>query len=69
MISILRIDKRYRFYSHGLFKYPDESIEEVSEHNLESMFSSLELKPGQRLLDIGGSWGGVRFTSIDSSAW
>ncbi|KAJ5464992.1 uncharacterized protein N7458_000678 [Penicillium daleae] len=53
------IDKRYRFYSHGLFKYPDESIEEVSEHKLESMFSSLELKPGQRLLDIGGGWGGV----------
>lgn len=53
------IDKRYRFYSQGLFKHPDESIEEASEHKLESMFNSLELKPGQRLLDIGGGWGGV----------
>lgn len=53
------IDKRFRFYSQGLFKHPDESIEEASEHKLESMFSSLDLKPGQRLLDIGGGWGGV----------
>lgn len=37
------IDKRFRFYSHGLFQRPDESIEEA----------------GMRLLDIGGGWGGV----------
>lgn len=48
------IDKRYRFYSQGLFNHPDESIEQASEHKLESMFTSLDLKPGQRLLDIGG---------------
>lgn len=53
------IDKRYRFYSQGLFKTPDETIEEASEHKLETMFSSLDLKPGMRLLDIGGGWGGV----------
>jgi cyclopropane-fatty-acyl-phospholipid synthase len=33
------IDKRYRFYSQGLFKTPDETIEEASEHKLETMFS------------------------------
>ncbi|KAJ5088386.1 S-adenosyl-L-methionine-dependent methyltransferase [Penicillium angulare] len=53
------LDKQYRFYSQGLFKSPDESIEEASEHKLESMFNALDLKPGQRLLDIGGGWGGV----------
>jgi cyclopropane-fatty-acyl-phospholipid synthase len=53
------IDKRFRFYSQGLFKTPDETIEEASEHKLESMFSALDLKPGMRLLDIGGGWGGV----------
>lgn len=53
------IDKRYRFYPQGLFKHPDESIEEASEHKLESMFNSLELKAGERLLDISGGWGGV----------
>ncbi|KAH7068962.1 S-adenosyl-L-methionine-dependent methyltransferase [Paraphoma chrysanthemicola] len=53
------IDKRFRFYSHGLFQKPDETIEEASEHKLESMYQGLGLKPGMRLLDIGGGWGGV----------
>lgn len=53
------IDKRYRFYSHGIFHSPDETIEEASEHKLESMYNGLGLKPGMRLLDIGGGWGGV----------
>jgi cyclopropane-fatty-acyl-phospholipid synthase len=53
------IDKRFRFYSHGIFQNPNESIEEASEHKLETMFKGLRLKPGMRLLDIGGGWGGV----------
>ncbi|KAJ6151728.1 hypothetical protein N7470_006856 [Penicillium chermesinum] len=53
------IDKRYRMYSQGLFKSQDESIEDASEHKMETMFSSLGLTPGMRILDIGGGWGGV----------
>ena len=53
------IDQRWRFYSHGIFKSEAESIEEASEHKLERMYDSLELKPGMRLLDIGAGWGGV----------
>jgi cyclopropane-fatty-acyl-phospholipid synthase len=53
------IDRRWRFYSHGIFHGEDESIEEASEHKLERMYESLELKPGMRLLDIGAGWGGV----------
>ncbi|KAJ5675768.1 S-adenosyl-L-methionine-dependent methyltransferase [Penicillium macrosclerotiorum] len=53
------IDKRFRFYSHGLFQRPDETIEEASEHKLESMFNGLGLKEGMRILDIGGGWGGI----------
>ncbi|ORX96713.1 S-adenosyl-L-methionine-dependent methyltransferase [Clohesyomyces aquaticus] len=53
------IDKRFRFYSQGLFQSPNETIEEASEHKLESMFTGLGLRPGMRLLDIGGGWGGV----------
>ncbi|EEH37190.2 hypothetical protein PAAG_07747 [Paracoccidioides lutzii Pb01] len=45
--------------SQGLFKQPDESIEKASEHKLETMFSSLELKSGTRLLEFDGEWGGV----------
>lgn len=53
------IDQRYRFYSQGIFKHGNESLEEASENKLEQMFEALQLKPGMRLLDIGGGWGGV----------
>lgn len=53
------LDKRFRFYTHGLFSRPDETIEEASEHKMETIFAALDLKPGMRLLDIGGGWGGV----------
>jgi cyclopropane-fatty-acyl-phospholipid synthase len=53
------IDKRYRFYSQGIFHSEDETLEEASEHKLESMYKALKLKPGMRLLDIGGGWVGV----------
>ncbi|MFL6196646.1 MAG: class I SAM-dependent methyltransferase [Thermoanaerobaculia bacterium] len=53
------IDDRYHFYSHGHFKAEDETLEESSEHKLEAMFEALRLRPGMRLLDIGGGWGGV----------
>jgi len=53
------IDQRYRFYSQGIFKFPEEPLEDASEHKLEQMFEALQLQPGMRLLDIGGGWGGV----------
>jgi cyclopropane-fatty-acyl-phospholipid synthase len=53
------IDQRFRFYSQCLFRSDDESLEDASEHKLESMWNALGLQPGMRLLDIGGGWGGV----------
>jgi cyclopropane-fatty-acyl-phospholipid synthase len=53
------IDRRWRFYSHGLFHAATETLEEASEHKLETMWNALELRPGMRLLDIGAGWGGV----------
>lgn len=53
------IDTRYRFYSHCIFEREHESLEEAAEHKLERMWKALGLKPGMRLLDIGGGWGGV----------
>lgn len=53
------IDTRYHFYSHGIFHSATETLEESSEHKLETMFAGLRLEPGMRLLDIGGGWGGV----------
>ncbi|KAJ5526696.1 hypothetical protein N7513_010855 [Penicillium frequentans] len=53
------IDKKYRFYTQGIFKNADESIEQASENKLDIIFKALDLKPGMRVLDLGGGWGGV----------
>ena len=53
------LDRKYNFYSQCLFHSDDESLEEAAEHKLESMWTALDLRPGMRLLDIGGGWGGL----------
>lgn len=53
------IDTKYRLYSHGIFKSNSDTLEQASENRLEDAFNSLQLKPGMRVLDIGGGWGGV----------
>lgn len=53
------IDKRFRFYSQCLFKNPEDSLEVAAENKMETIFNALDLKPGMRILDLGGGWGGV----------
>ena len=53
------IDTNHRFYSHCIYHSDDETLEQAAEHKLETMWDALQLKPGMRLLDIGGGWGGV----------
>jgi len=53
------VDQAYRFYSQCLFRSDGETLEQAAERKLETMWSALNLKPGMRLLDIGGGWGGV----------
>jgi cyclopropane-fatty-acyl-phospholipid synthase len=53
------LDRKYHFYSQCLFHGDAETLEEAAEHKLENMWSALELRPGMRLLDIGGGWGGL----------
>ncbi|KAG5944853.1 hypothetical protein E4U53_006810 [Claviceps sorghi] len=53
------IDKRFRLYSHGLFKSPTESIEAAAQNKMDVIFSELGLQEGMRVLDIGGGWGGL----------
>lgn len=73
---VLWLDKQIRSYSHGFFAHDDEAIEAGMERKFRYAFDACGLRPGQRVLDIGGGWGsflqfageqGVHVTSITIS--
>ncbi len=46
-------------YSSAIFDRPDMTLEQASEAKLDRICRRLELKPGDRLLEIGTGWGGL----------
>jgi cyclopropane-fatty-acyl-phospholipid synthase len=51
------LDKRHRCYSHGIFQSDDEPLEDGITHKLDFAVDSVEARPGDRILDVGGGWG------------
>jgi cyclopropane-fatty-acyl-phospholipid synthase len=73
---VLWLDKRIRGYSHGFFERDDESLEDGMERKFRYAMKATGIKPGDRVLDIGGGWGsflefagkqGVHVTSVTIS--
>jgi len=46
-------------YSCAYFRSPSDSLDTAQERKLEYICHKLQLRPGQRLLDIGCGWGGL----------
>ena len=46
-------------YSSAVFPHEGAGLEEAQRHKLDLICRKLNLKPGQRLLDIGCGWGGL----------
>lgn len=46
-------------YTCGYYRQPDASLETAQEDKLELICRKLDLRPGERLLDIGCGWGGL----------
>lgn len=45
-------------YSSAIFPTPQTSLEEASRYKLDRICQKLELKPGDKVLEIGSGWGG-----------
>lgn len=48
-----------RVYSCAYFRSPDDSLDKAQEQKLEHICRKLQLRPGERFLDIGCGWGGL----------
>ena len=48
-------------YSCAYFTSPGESLEEAQKNKLRHIAAKLDLRPGQRVLDIGSGWGATAF--------
>jgi cyclopropane-fatty-acyl-phospholipid synthase len=46
-------------YSSAIFPRRGASLEEASVHKMQHVLNKLEVKPGERLLEIGSGWGGL----------
>lgn len=71
------LDRRHRCYSQAVFAAETEDLESAQTRKLEFAIESARLKPGDRVLDIGGGWGafteyagqrGIHVTSLTISA-
>ena len=48
---------RWRCYSHGLYDGPDDDLDAAMARKMQRAVDRLGLRPGMRVLDMGGGWG------------
>ena len=48
-----------RQYSCGYFKNPNDSLETAQDNKIDHLIKKLNLKPNQKVLDIGSGWGSL----------
>ena len=57
-MQLFATDEAYQVYTPGVYLSEDDSLEKGAERKLEYAFRSLQLSPGDSLLDVGCGWGG-----------
>ncbi|MBP0000114.1 MAG: class I SAM-dependent methyltransferase [Cyanobacteria bacterium SID2] len=57
-IQLIAIDTQYHVYTPGIYESDDESLEIGAERKLEFAVQSLNIKPNDRVLEVGSGWGG-----------
>lgn len=64
-VQLFATDQDYNTYTPGIYSHDGDTLEAGAKRKLESAFNSLELKPNDRLLEIGCGWGGMLRYSAD----
>jgi cyclopropane-fatty-acyl-phospholipid synthase len=57
----LFLDKNFRQYSCAYWKEDTKTLEEAQKNKIEHIIKKLDLKSGQKILDVGCGWGGLAF--------
>ncbi|HXE79262.1 MAG TPA: class I SAM-dependent methyltransferase [Vicinamibacterales bacterium] len=61
-IQLVAADENYHTYTPGIYESDRDSLEVGARRKLQAAFDSLNLQPGDHLLDVGCGWGGfMRF--------
>jgi Cyclopropane fatty acid synthase and related methyltransferases len=55
------LDEKHRQYSCAYWKNTSETLEQAQQNKLNHIITKLNIKPGQKVLDIGCGWGGMTF--------
>ena len=53
------LDKKHRQYSCGYWKKDTKSLEDAQQNKIDHIIKKLDLKNGEKVLDIGCGWGGM----------
>jgi cyclopropane-fatty-acyl-phospholipid synthase len=51
------LDHRHRCYTEGVFAHDDEQLEDAMTRKMGLTMQTLGLRPGDRVLEVGGGWG------------
>ena len=53
------LDKKHRQYSCGYWKKDTETLEDAQQNKIDHIIKKLDIKNGQKVLDVGCGWGGM----------
>ena len=55
------LDKTHRLYSCAYWKNDTKTLEEAQQNKIDHIVKKLDIKEGQKVLEVGCGWGGMAF--------